>query len=63
MGMYWYGNVLKMEDGHIWRKTIDSEVEGQRKKGKLKLTWRKQVVKESIKVGLRICILLIKVDC
>ena len=28
-------------------------VEGERKKGRMKMTWRKQVEEESVKVGLR----------
>ena len=31
-----YGHVLRMEDGHVLRRALDSEVEGQRKKGWLK---------------------------
>ena len=35
------------------RRALDFEVEGERKKGRLKKTWKKQVVEESVKVGLR----------
>ena len=49
----WYGHVLSREDGHILRRALDFEVEGQRKKGRLKRTWKKQVEKESIMVSLR----------
>ena len=48
----WNGHVSKREDGQILR-TLDFEVEGQRKKGRLKTTWEKQVEEESVKVGLR----------
>ena len=41
-----YCHVLRREDGHVWRRALDFEVEGQRKKGRLKLTWNKQVVDE-----------------
>ena len=34
-------------------KALDFEKEGQRKKGSPKKTWKKQVEKESMKVGLR----------
>ena len=34
----WYGHVLRREDGHVLRRAFDFEVEGQRKKGKLKGT-------------------------
>ena len=50
--VHWYGHVLRREDGHALRRALDFEVEGQRKKGKLKRTWRKQVEKEVLKVGL-----------
>ena len=30
----WYGHVLKREDGHVLRRALDFEVEGQRKKGR-----------------------------
>ena len=51
--VHWYGHVLRREDGHILRRTLDLEVEGQRKKGRPKRTWKKQVEEESMKVGLR----------
>ena len=34
-------------------RKVDFEVEGQRKKGRSKRTWKKQVEAESVKVGLR----------
>ena len=49
----WYGHVLRREDGHIFRRALDSEVEGQRKKGRLKRTWKWLVEEESMKVGFR----------
>ena len=48
----WYGHVLRREDGHVLRRSFGFEVEGQRKKGRPKRMWKKQVEKESIKVGL-----------
>ena len=47
----WY--VLRREDGHVLRRALDFDIVGQRKKGRTKRTWRKQVVEESIKFGLR----------
>ena len=35
------------------RRSLDFEVEVQRKKGRWKRTWKKQVEKESVKIGLR----------
>ena len=49
----WYGHVLGREDGHVLRRALDFEVEGQRKKGRTKCTCQKQVVEESMKIGLR----------
>ena len=49
----WYVHVLRREDGHVLRRPLDFEVESQRKKGRLKRTWEKQVEEESMKVGLR----------
>ena len=49
----WYGHVLRREDGHVLRRALDFEVEGQRKNGRLKQTWKKQVGGESVKVDLR----------
>ena len=49
----WYGHMWRKEDGHVLRRTLDFDVEGQRKKGRLKRTWKKQVDEESMKVGLR----------
>ena len=51
--VHWYGHVLRREDGHVLRRSLHFEVEGQRKKGKPKRTWKKQVEEESMKVGLR----------
>ena len=41
-----YGHVLRREDGHVLRRSIDFEVEYQRKKGRPKKTWKKQVRKK-----------------
>ena len=47
----WFGHVLRREDGHVIRKALDVEVDGQRKKGRPKMTRKKQVEEESEKVG------------
>ena len=36
--VHWYGHVR--EDGHVWRIALSFEVEGQRKKERLKRTWK-----------------------
>ena len=51
--VHWYGHVLRSADGHALRRALNFEVEGQRKKGRPKRTWEKQVEEESMKVGLR----------
>ena len=51
--VHWYGHALKREDSHVMRRALDIEVEGQRKKGRPRRTWKKQVEEESMKVGLR----------
>ena len=37
----WYGYVLRREDGHVLRRALDIEVEGQRKKWRPMRTWKK----------------------
>ena len=32
---------LRREDGHVLRRALDFEVEGERKNGRLKRTWKK----------------------
>ena len=47
-----YGHVLRREDGYVLRKVLDFVVEGQRKNGRPKMTWKRQVEEESMKVSL-----------
>ena len=49
----WYGHVLRREDGHVFRRSLDFAIEGQRKKWRPKRTWKKQVEEESMNVGFR----------
>ena len=44
--------MLRIEDGHILRRAEYFEV-GQRKKGRPKRTWKRQIEEESMKVCLR----------
>ena len=46
----WYGHVLRREDSHVTRRALHFLVEGQRKKGRPKRTWKKQVEEESVKM-------------
>ena len=43
----WYDRVLRRENGQVLRRALDIEVEGQRKKGRPKRTWKRQVEEES----------------
>ena len=38
--VHWCGHVLSREDGHVFRRAMDFEVEGQRKRGRPKRTWK-----------------------
>ena len=49
----WYVHVLMTEDVHVLRRALDFEAEDQREKVSPKRTWKRQVEKESVKVGLR----------
>ena len=49
----WYGHVLRREDSDVLIRALDFVVESQRKKGRLKRTWKRQVEEESMKFGLR----------
>ena len=41
--VHWHSHVLRREDGHILRRVLEFEVEGQRKKGRPKRTLKKKV--------------------
>ena len=47
-GVRWYGHVISRNDGYILQKAMMMEVNGKRKQGRPKLTWRRQV-EESVK--------------
>ena len=49
----WYGHVLRKGDGYDLIRALDVEDEGQRKKGRPKRKWKRQVEEESMKVCLR----------
>ena len=49
----WHGHVLRIEEGHIMRRALYFEVEGQTKKGRPTRTWKRQFEQECMKVGLR----------
>ena len=35
-----YGHVLSIEDGHVLSRALDFEAEDQKKKGRVKRTWK-----------------------
>ena len=37
----WCGHVLRREEGHVLRRALNFEVEGQGKKGRPKRTWKR----------------------
>ena len=46
----WYGHVLTGGDGHVLRRAFEFMVEGQRRKVRLKWTWKRLIGEESTKV-------------
>ena len=50
----WYGHVIREEDDNILKKAMMMEVNGQRKRGRPKMTWKRQVEESVKKVGLKI---------
>ena len=52
-GVRWYGHVIRREDDNIL-KAMMMEVNGQRKRRRPKMTWKRQVKESVKKVGLKI---------
>ena len=53
-GVRWYGHVIRRDDDNILKKAMMMEVTGKRKRGRPKMTWRRQVEESVKKVGLKI---------
>ena len=53
-GVRWYGYVIRRDDDKILKKAMMLEVNGQRKRERPKMTWRRQVEESVKKVGLRV---------
>ena len=53
-GVGWLGHVLRKENGDVVRNALKFNVEGQRRRGRPKRTWRKQVEEERLKTGLNL---------
>ena len=39
----WYGHMLRNEDGHILRRALNFEFEGQREKKMPWITWEREI--------------------
>ena len=52
-GVRWYGHVLRRDDDSVLRVALDLEVNGNRKRGRPKKTWKKQVKEKTEKIGLK----------
>ena len=48
------GHVIRREDDNMLKKAMMMEVNGQRKRGRPKMTWKRQVEESVKKVGLKI---------
>ena len=53
-GVRWYGHLVRRDDESILKKAMMFEVNGPRKRGRLKQTWKKQVEENIKKIGLRV---------
>ena len=53
-GVRWYGHVIRRDDDSTLKKAMMMEVNGKRKRGRPKMTWRRQVEENEKKVGLKI---------
>ena len=53
-GVKWHGHVIRRDDDNILKKAMMLKVNGQRKRGRPKITWRRQVEERVKKVGLKI---------
>ena len=49
----WYGHVLRREEGNILREALDFKVDGPRRRGRPKCTWKRKVEEEIKKIGLK----------
>ena len=61
----WYGRVSRRENGDVLRRALHLEVEGQRRKGRPKSNWKKQVEEKKYEGWFEKgrCTLPIKVEC
>ena len=52
-GVRWYGYVLRGDEDSVLRVALNLEESGNRKRGRLKKSWKKQVEEEIKKIGLK----------
>ena len=50
----WYGQAVRRDDGNILKKALMLKVNGQRKRGRPKQTWRRQVEECVKRIGLKV---------
>ena len=53
-GVRWYGHVVRRDEERILKKATMLQVNGQRKRGRPKKTWKRQVEESLKKIGLRV---------
>ena len=53
-GVRWYGHVIRRDDDNVLKKAMMMEMNGQRKRERPKMTWRRQGEESVKKVGLKI---------
>ena len=56
-GVRWYGHVIRRDDYNILKRAMMMQVNGKRKRGRPKLTWRRLMEENAKKVGLKIEVL------
>ena len=50
-GVQWHGHVLKMDNDGVLRRALDFEVAQKRGRGRLHMTWKRQVEKHTNQIG------------
>ena len=52
-GVGWYGDALRRDDDSVLRVALNLKVSVKRKRGRPKKTWKKQLLEETEKSGLK----------
>ena len=53
-GVRWYGHVVRRDEENILKKAMMLQVNGQRKRGRPKQIWKRQVEESLKKIGMRV---------